>query len=309
MNEELLDDSFDAEQSISMPNMQELHVSYTAVPSNRDPIDALSDDLGSINSFIVSLQALDHPLTSGSLTSPIYPGLEASFQSHLQRLIESDRVREEQCRQLDSLAWDMGSLIWNGVELDLGLDRGLCFGIFGLVDEIEAERAFWGIGWAGLSEPNAMDLNQQLDPDTSLASFKSKMSTTATLASSPLAPLRQATFDITTTTHALITSLSALTEPLECTSSFSSASTRQLRGIRAGVDSWQERDAQDARSRRQVEEWESRRVQLGLRGLALKDVLSREVREFEGVLDDWRRKMRTLRIEDVTRGQATRIEI
>ena len=299
-NDHFLHDHFEAELPLSMSTMQDLQISYTSTPNTRDPIDGLSDGLTVMRSFIVSLQTLDNKVISGSPVAPIYLGLEASIQAHLQRLIESERKREEQSRELVGLARVMESLNWDGVELDLVLGRGLGLGMFDSFDEIDDERETWGVGWAG---PDTIDVNQNLDPDASLVSLVSldpNMSTTSTRPPSPLPQLRQATIDTILTTQTLITSLSALAESLESISSFSSATTRQLRGIRAGVESWKERDAQEARSRRQIEDWESRRVTLGLRGCRVSDVLSREVGEFECALDDWGGKMRKMRTGHVS---------
>ena len=83
-----------------------------------------------------------------------------------------------------------------------------------------------------------------------------------------------------------LTPSSPLSPPSQ-TTSISSATSRQLRRIRAGVDRWREREAYEELCRRGVEEWEAKRLREGLRGIGAKEILGREVREFEGELDDW----------------------
>ncbi len=278
--------------------------SYLVVGEAEDPLESISNTLQSTDDFIEMLRQLDNP--AGSSTSPTRD-LETILQAHLHRLTVSDRIREEQCRELLVVGREIGNTDWEGVELDLILGRGLGLEMFDLEEE-ENEGSFV-IGWTSIeldtstATPVSTEISQghldtsigTVDP---LSSFDLDTSDPDLLILTPwkeLPRLRHATSSVMLATHTLFTSLRALTESLESISSASITTSRQLRGIRVGIDSWREREAYEEVCRVQVEEWETKRVRGGLRGLGVSEVLKREVREFEAVVNRLESRMGEMR--------------
>lgn len=107
------------------------------------------------------------------------------------------------------------------------------------------------------------------------------------------------------TTPDLLATLTNLSDTIHSTTSFSNSSSRNLRGIRAGIDSWKDRDAQEEQARRGVEEFERKRLEAGLKGdqdgHSVKSILEREVKGFEGVLSGLQGRMDRLQRESAMR--------
>ena len=263
---------------------------------------ALSDIIMWTETFIASLRSLDQCSSSRSLSSGEIVGLEAALDVHLNRLTESERVREDQCQELQVLAQELATIQWEEVELDLIMGNGLGLGMF---DETRPHEAESEIGWADALNERTAGLSrrpsgEEDDPDQSIVLPEPDVSLTSSHTPLPFPPLRLATHDVLAATNTLLGTLSALSEHLVSTSSLSTTIWRQLRGLRAGVDSCREREAYEATCRRKIEDWEEKRVRDGLVGLGMKDVLEREVSAFEGVLEDC--GLRMMRMREMGRG-------
>jgi hypothetical protein len=96
----------------------------------------------------------------------------------------------------------------------------------------------------------------------------------------------------------------SLSDSLHSTTSFSTSSSRNLRAIRAGVDSWKDRDQQEEIARRGVEEFERKKLEAGLKGQAEETTrmkLDREMQGFESMLNGLQARMDKLQRESMFR--------
>ncbi|RSH91498.1 hypothetical protein EHS25_009797 [Saitozyma podzolica] len=88
---------------------------------------------------------------------------------------------------------------------------------------------------------------------------------------SVLAPNPTLRLNLPNQVHQLITdnplpALHHLSESLHTATSHATSLSRTIRGIRAGIEHYRERDALEEDARRGIEQWEARRVERGLRG-------------------------------------------
>lgn len=101
---------------------------------------------------------------------------------------------------------------------------------------------------------------------------------------------------------AVMSDCSALSETAEHHQAFLSATTRQIRGLKATVASFRERDEAEEHARRVIGDWERSQVERGLRGeRSTKEVLDELVRGFQRVVRDCDLRMREIKAKS---GQA-----
>lgn len=282
------------------------------------------------------LDLLTHIDERGLLKTPTqtirrtHESIEVKLQRHLERLHEEDKKREEQCRELALLARDLVGFRWDGeIELEIATGKGLGLG---MIDEVEDDpEEEEDVGWNGdprgvgviphfvamvgrTTRENSVGLDVDDERDRLLGS-PSPLSPTRSFSllpgsstdgsASKLAPLPKTLRLLTSTTPDLIATLAGLSDILHSTTSFSTSSSRNLRGIRAGIDSWKDRDTQEELARKGVEEFERKRLEVGLKGYesgeSVKVRMDREVKGFESVLNGLQGRMEKLQRESAMR--------
>ncbi|ORY31624.1 hypothetical protein BCR39DRAFT_525960 [Naematelia encephala] len=125
------------------------------------------------------------------------------------------------------------------------------------------------------------------DTDTIPSPISVAISSTSRISDS-ISSLQQNTTTLLTILSNLQTSAMAL--------SSGSGTSRSLRGIKASIDSFREREAVEVRARKIIEQWESQRLRAGL-GLTAKlarPVLQDECQAFKIVLDDCQRRFENI---------------
>ncbi|KAK8853430.1 hypothetical protein IAR55_004136 [Kwoniella newhampshirensis] len=289
---------------------------------DQDPLITLAETLATISRFLTSLRRINHH-PKGFTASPIpnignEKKLEMKLQMHLEKVVDSARVRGEQIGDLGVIRRELETADWGEADNDEVLQT--------VEEEEEKEEDQTGdsreIGWTGeltavqsdhgdedRAETGSVEtdhidaedgekadglLEQAISHSSSddghlLSPPKSTPGTQV-----PLLP-RQTSLLITDTTT-LIALLQSLSETLHTSTSLSTSLQRQVRGIRAGVVAWRERENQEMEARRAIEGWEGRKVREGLRGSGgTKEVLKRECKEFEGKLEAWGTRMAKIR--------------
>lgn len=205
------------------------------------------------------------------------------------------------------------------IELEIASGRGLGLG---MIDEDEEDEGrVEAIGWTG--EPMAQSTVPHQDRGTradtpGLDDRDRLLAPSSPLPTSiPLSPLERSpskaeeggalprtSHRLVTSTPDLVATLQHLAETAHSSGSMTTSSMRHLRGIRAGVDSWRERETLEEDARRGVEAYERGRLEEGLRGEARERAaakLQRECLEFERVLDGLKRRMEQLQRETLFR--------
>ncbi len=120
LTERDLNISIDHEVSLDAARSGRLATLRVALPEI-DPLARLSASMTSTGTFLIHLQR-DSSSTLG--TAP-----EVMLQAHLHRLTDLERIREEQCRELQLLLRDLGKVRWEGVVEDLMMGRELGLGL------------------------------------------------------------------------------------------------------------------------------------------------------------------------------------
>lgn len=110
-------------------------------------------------------------------------------------------------------------------------------------------------------------------------------------------PISKAITTLLTSTSHLLTTLSVLSESLHHQTSFHTSTTRQIRGLRATISSWREREELEESARRGIEAWEKAVVERGLRGeggvgIGCGAAARREMEGFRGVMEAVERRWR-----------------
>jgi hypothetical protein len=101
--------------------------------------------------------------------------------------------------------------------------------------------------------------------------------------------------DIVEDTSSLHDSLLILLETLAHASSASTSAMRQLRNIRAQILAWRDREKLEEAALRRKEVWEAEKLERGLKGVWLGDVLKPEVEGFRVFLKEVESRMQRLR--------------
>ncbi|WWD19858.1 hypothetical protein CI109_104325 [Kwoniella shandongensis] len=294
--------------------------------ADQDPLITLSETIATTSRFLTSLKELDNPSRA---TSAQVDGerqkegqtLELRLQFHLGKMVESERVRDEQLRELGVIAREMGVVRWGE-----GMDPSNSHELQMIGEEDEGEEGYDG-GWTGESQAQAVrtdmptreeeegiytrieealedDEDAYLDPHEALldqsfalshAADKSLVPPISIDDKLPVLP-HQTSLHISDTNNFLAI-LFALSESLHTSSSLSTSLQRQVRGIRASVETWRARDNQEIEARRLIEEYEERKVREGLsgKGNGVGEKLRKECEEFEERLEEWGKRMEEIR--------------
>jgi len=139
--------------------------------------------------------------------------------------------------------------------------------------------------WLGVDSENS--LADLASPRLHLPQQKSKQSKLPVLNSLRL---------LETDTQNAINTLSSLSETIHQSSSLNISINRTLRGIRAGIENWKQRDKEEEEARIGIERWERKGLGDALNNgtdgrKGVKERLEEEIRGFEMVVDDWGRRM------------------
>lgn len=93
-------------------------------------------------------------------------------------------------------------------------------------------------------------------------------------------------------TVALVNSLVTLSDLIHQTSSLSIACNRNLRGIKAGIEVWKQRDVEEEVARGGIDKWERMKVAQDLgNGQGTDKKLRKEVEGLESAVDEWGKRM------------------
>ncbi|ORX39458.1 hypothetical protein BD324DRAFT_649531 [Kockovaella imperatae] len=308
----------------------------------KDPIVILRSVLASTSAFRSSLASIDVPVSNSSRSVPsadrpfvlLSSDVEGRLMRLLEQILESDRRREDQCRELTILLRDSASVNWEGIDIWEIVGEDV---INGPSDDDEVATAGFSrgvqrLGWTGdrrsppqdvlenswiavretWRPPNPSGLpnesSHELDPDQLMevsdgphqtvtnGSPLNEFSGTDRQPPSNTPALPRETAQLIRTSEDLSRTLASLTETAHSTSSLTTATARRIRGIRAGVESWREREAQEDAARVGVNDWERTRLNAGLGAVATtKDILDRELEGFRKALDHAGKRMETIR--------------
>ena len=245
--------------------------------------------------------------------------IDVRLQGFLDVLHDSAKLREEQCRELTVLIRDAAAVNWEGIDI-LNILDGFTDGsghVYGAIaGTIKAEDT----GWTGevitqdqraqLESPNneihtcdLLDVDHSLEDAGPHASPSTRTrahslhSTSGDVAAPSIAQaaLPGQTADLVKLSVDLVISLSSLSDTIHSTSSLATATSRQLRGIRAGVDSWREREAQEDAAKIAIDDWERKKLKAGLGGgEGTKGLLDEEVKRFKETLVHSEERVRAL---------------
>jgi len=300
-----------------------------------DPLVELGEILYANRPFLDLVTRLDEPRGAGSQPPKSGNGIHASassgttweggietqLQRHLDRMHEDDKLREEQCRELAVVNREIGSIRWESLEIAIELDlaSGQESGLSVMDENEEEEEGEEAIGWTG--EPRVRPAIAHQDrgkraetPDLGDRLLGPPSPLTSSI---PLSPLERSPSKVAeagslprtlrllvASTPDLLSSLQQLAETVHSSGSLTTSSMRQLRGIRAGVDSWRERENLEEDARRGIDEYERKKLEEGLRGEIRERTaakLQRECLEFRQVLDGLEGRMEQVRRQGMFR--------
>jgi len=275
----------------------------------KDPLVSLQESILSTGGFIKQLQAIHKMDGRGD------QGIIGCMERHLERINRSDKVREEQCKELSLISKDIEGL--RIADLSLMSEGGLGLGVF----DIDTTDREGGLGWSSqasgshtmgipkrldsihlnemynplIEEQDLVDTNsnsgipiegeiQQRDSKTHHSTLKEEL---------PNPP--QTTQDLLQITCTLQQSLSSVLEILDQTSSLSLSTARTLKRIKTGIQTWRDKDIAAESAKRSIEIWEEARLERGLRGVWLSDALRDDVEGFRCVFEGFEKRMDALR--------------
>lgn len=94
----------------------------------------------------------------------------------------------------------------------------------------------------------------------------------------------------------LVSDLRQLSESVHLNQSVQTSTTRQIKGLRSTLMTWEEREAMEERAKVAIEQWERSQVQRGLRGeKGTREVLDEVLMGFHRTLEDCDRRMKLAR--------------
>ena len=270
------------------------------------------------NHFINLLSHLDSREAgpSRSRSNPLNH-IEARLNRHLMLMREAERTREVQCHELEGLLRDMRSVSWPdeedrhpshpksrkpvglGISIDLAKEEPLGWTGDPVVASKSSDRPprspLSPISSNSAASRQEKDITHGKSVDDGVHRQKSPFGGTTEHGREasdngsllPLLPREMALFiqsaaDCTQT-------LASLADDIHASASYSTGISRQLKGIRAGIDSWRERETQEETARSLIEMWERTQLERGLTGdgRRTKEKLDVELDEFRGKLEDW----------------------
>ena len=273
---------------------------------DKDPVVILQCVLSTTSQFRSLLSKMDERLLqpAGDTHQPA-GDISERLQRLLEHVQESDRIREDQCREVMALVRDGAAVNWEGIDVievlescssssrptGLGIGVGATDEDIGWTGENRNHEAIED-GWVDVEDPPASPQEEafggpDLDPDRMLDNLPASDRRKNSAESSQSTPaLPRLTAELVRVSSDVINSLSYLADTVHSTSSLATATSRQLRGIKAGIDSWRDREAQEDAARVGVDAWERTRLTAGLGGVSTRDALDKELEGFKRALED-----------------------
>jgi len=96
----------------------------------------------------------------------------------------------------------------------------------------------------------------------------------------------------------LVSDLKQLSESVHLNQSVQTSTTRQIKGLKSTLLTWEEREAMEERAKVAIEQWERSQVQRGLRGeKGTREVLDEVLMGFHRTLEDCERRMKLARVK------------
>ena len=283
----------------------------------------LSETLASTSRFLGALKRLDVPANdrpSNTAAAAAAPGtptgggdIEERLQAHLGLMHDADRRAEEHLRILTSVERDISTAALDSVDWS------------DVWEEDEQGEEGEDPGWTGsgsnvqpihpphspvveMSPPVVDPVDNETDEDDQRLDemMDDPFSPVEPLhSSSTLRPpevrvhsaepaLPRTVKLVQADTADLLVALTGLGETLHLSGAVYSSVQRQMRGIRAGIDSWREREEQEAAAWTAVESYDRERVQRGLTGENTRERLKREMDGFAECLEVLTKQLRPI---------------
>lgn len=102
--------------------------------------------------------------------------------------------------------------------------------------------------------------------------------------------------EIISENKAIVSDLKSLSETVHLNQSIQTSTTRQTKGLKNTLMTWEEREAMEERAKEAIEQWERSQVQRGLKGeKGTREILDDVLKGFRRTLDDAERKMGAVR--------------
>lgn len=237
---------------------------------------------------------------SRETTSTLIPlSIDIHLQNHFATLVESEKRRDDQLRVLNSLVREFEGLNWGeglmeNEEWDRFVEKRREMGPL----EEKNENGDVSILEQDDDEPPEDVPNSNLTPSTPI---RRRNPTQFYPSPCPLPCQTDLQLPLQTflsTSLSLATSLNDLSDSLHNSSSLSTHISRQIKNLRASVSGFREREVREEEARREVEEWERGRMELGLGGRRVRSAAA-ELTETINVQMTQREKERVKSVKEV----------
>jgi hypothetical protein len=211
-------------------------------------------------------------------------GKDGVLGSYLKAVEKSSKASEEQTKELSTIRKDFASTpptpeLINGLLDVLGpIDPETTTPLITVNDEPSLDI---------ISEESFNDQDDTpLNPDESF-----------TTAHDPESSLVSDTIqEIISENKSLVSDLKQLSESVHLNQSVQTSTTRQIKGLKSTLMTWEERKAMEERAKVAIEQWERSQVQRGLRGeKGTREVLDEVLMGFHRTLEDCERRMKMAR--------------
>ncbi|WVN90007.1 uncharacterized protein L203_105239 [Cryptococcus depauperatus CBS 7841] len=287
------------------------------IEGEQDPLVVLSETMAANSKFIASLRHMNESLSevlvasNSSQAKDKGKSVVLQLQKHLENLVQAERVREEQLRELHLLERELAvviplvegaSILKPSPHLDVLIEeKDTDFGWIGevLADgyPIEKEGATDAEDDLHIEDGDEMINSTDVLHGDALSSLpvppQTRLKSDTYSANRHLPHLPQQVQNLLSASTDLSKTLAHLSDTLHNSSSLSTWLSRQLRGLRASVKGARERKELEDEACRIVESWERKRVEEGLKGRHdMKETLRLECLEFKEKLEKWGQMMR-----------------
>jgi hypothetical protein len=272
-----------------------------------DMIAAIQDQVDDIARFVNSLKqiepesqvkpesksvgttgsVLNHSLNRsrpGTADSTRSKGKDGVLGSYLEAVEKSSKASEEQTKELSTIRKDFASTpptpeLINGLLDVLGpIDPEITTPLITVNDEPSLDI---------ITEESSFDQDDTpINPDESFIT-----------AHDPESSLVSDTIqEIISENKSLVSDLKQLSESVHLNQSVQTSTTRQIKGLKSTLMTWEERKAMEERAKVAIEQWERSQVQRGLKGeKGTREVLDEVLMGFHRTLEDCERRMEMAR--------------
>jgi hypothetical protein len=211
-------------------------------------------------------------------------GKDGVLGSYLEAVAKSSKASEEQTKELSTIRKDFASTpptpeLINGLLDVLGpIDPETSLPLVTVNDEPSLDF---------IPEESSLEQDDTpLNPDESF-----------TTAHDPESSLVSDTIqEIISENKSLVSDLKQLSESVHLNQSVQTSTTRQIKGLKSTLMTWEERKAMEERAKVAIEQWERSQVQRGLKGeKGTREVLDEVLMGFHRTLEDCERRMKMAR--------------